>query len=124
MLYEVITMLPSQAFITRIHDMTQQAKSVQILQESEERYRKLVEASTNLVLLFNSTGYVFANPAALKALGYPHFESISEHNPIELFHPDEMEHVITSYSIHYTKLYEESYKATRFFLPPYLPCIL
>ncbi len=88
-----VYMLPSQAFITRIHDMTQQAKSVQILQESEERYRKLVEASTNLVLLFNSTGYVFANPAALKALGYPHFESISEHNPIELFHPDEMEQV-------------------------------
>ncbi len=71
-----------------IRDLTKQRKTEISLQESEEKYRTLVESSSDLIFLFDDKGNIFsANKAVLKALG-KRLENILGKNISELFPPD------------------------------------
>jgi len=58
------------------------------LQNSEERYRNLVEHSPDMILLHDFKNYVYANPAALKALGAIKEEDLIGKPVFEVIHPD------------------------------------
>ncbi|HPG41124.1 MAG TPA: PAS domain S-box protein [bacterium] len=51
-------------------EVSELKKTHTALQQSEERYRALVNASPNSVLVFQNGQYVFCNPAGAKLLGY------------------------------------------------------
>ena len=61
------------------HDITEQKraeeylrKSNEQLKESEERYRRLIELSSDTVIIQSEGKVVFINPAGLKLLGATH----------------------------------------------------
>ncbi len=58
------------------------------LQNSEERYRKLVEHSPDMILLHDFQNYVYANPAALRALGAAKEDDLLGKSVWEVIHPD------------------------------------
>ncbi len=58
------------------------------LQNSEARYRNLVEHSPDMILLHDFKNYVYANPAALKALGVIKEEDLIGKSVFEVIHPD------------------------------------
>ncbi len=58
------------------------------LQNSEERYRNLVEHSPDMILLHDFQNYVYANPAALRALGATKEEDLLGKSIWEVIHPD------------------------------------
>lgn len=57
-------------------DITEHRRAVDALRESEERYRRLVESSPIGVLIHREDRFQFANPAAVRLLGYDRPEEI------------------------------------------------
>ncbi len=68
-------------------DLTHRKQAENALRESEARYRELVEASPNSVLVVQEGRYVYANPAARRTLGYATDELIGM-PALALIHPD------------------------------------
>ncbi len=68
-------------------DITERRKAREELQESEEKFRGLVEGSTAAIWIHDGTHILYANPAALKMTGFT-FEEISRLNVMDLVHPD------------------------------------
>jgi len=60
----------------------------QALEESEGRFRKLVEASPDAIFVHCEGEIVFANPATLKLLGAETPEQIIGKNALDIVHPD------------------------------------
>lgn len=61
------------------------------LQNSEERYRNLVQNSPDMILLHDYQKYVYANPAALKTLGATKEEDFIGKSIFTVIHPDSWE---------------------------------
>lgn len=60
------------------------------LQKSEEKYRSLVENSTEAIFVVQDGFFVFSNPAAVNLAGFTH-EELFKKTYIELVHVDDME---------------------------------
>lgn len=56
--------------------------------QSEERYRRLVELSPDMILLHSEGRYVYANPAAVRILGARGPEDLAGKPVLEIIHPD------------------------------------
>lgn len=69
-------------------DISQRKRAEDALQESEERYRQLVDISPDGVLVHQGGKIIFINPAALKILGASHSEEITGKNVFDFIHPD------------------------------------
>jgi len=66
------------ALFHSFRDISERKRDEQILRESEERFRLLVEQSVDGILVHNAQGrYVDANPAACRMLGYSREEILS-----------------------------------------------
>lgn len=73
-------------------DITQRRKAEDALQESEERYRGLVESSHEIVQSIAPDGkFVFTNKAWRNALGYAE-EDLKDLTVFDIIHPDSLEH--------------------------------
>jgi len=59
-------------------DITGMRRAVDALRESEERYRRLVEFLPHGVGLIQDRKFVFANPAAVKMLGFDRLEEMTD----------------------------------------------
>jgi PAS domain S-box-containing protein len=73
--YGVVARTPGgtrhEGIVVTLHDATQQVVAARALRASEERYRTLVESTSDLVLSVTAGGdYLFVNAAWTKALGY------------------------------------------------------
>ena len=54
-----------------IRDITQRKRAESLVQESEARFRQIVENASDIIYRLDSNGYItYANPAALHAMGY------------------------------------------------------
>ncbi len=69
-------------------DITDFLRTVEALQESEERYRDLVELSPTAIYVDRHNRIVFVNPAAVQLFGGASAEQILGKTPFDLFHPD------------------------------------
>ncbi|HYL85490.1 MAG TPA: sigma 54-interacting transcriptional regulator [Candidatus Angelobacter sp.] len=76
-------------------DITERKRSGQALQQSEERYRNLVETATDAVLsVDHNSQIIFANPATTRIFGYQTSEMIRQ--PLTMLMPDFMRELHTA----------------------------
>ena len=69
-------------------DVTEQTWAEELLKESEERYRNLVELSTNAIYIAIDGKYVFSNRAGVRLLGASAPEDIVGREVIDFVHPE------------------------------------
>lgn len=78
-------------------DITDRKKMEDRLRFEEERFRALVEHSSDIVVHVNREGLIiYINPAVERLLGFSPEERIG-HNGLELFHPDDVNFVAESF---------------------------
>ena len=70
-------------------DVTKRKQVEQTLQESEERYRRLVELSPDAIVVVSEGKIVFANPAEATLMGASSSEELIGKSAIELLHPED-----------------------------------
>jgi two-component system cell cycle sensor histidine kinase/response regulator CckA len=69
-------------------DITEKTCAEEMLRESEERYRNLVEFSTNAIYIAIDGRYVFSNKAGVSLLGASAPEEIVDRQVLDFIHPD------------------------------------
>jgi PAS domain-containing protein len=74
-------------------DSIQRDKLEKVLRESEEKYRHVAENVNVGILVVQDLKIVFANTAISQYLGYTKDELLSNPNPFEFIHPDDIEMV-------------------------------
>jgi PAS domain S-box-containing protein len=67
-------------------DITERKLAEKALQGSEERYRALIEQSPTLVIIVQDEHVRYANPAAVRAIGYT-LEELGAKSPLDFVHP-------------------------------------
>lgn len=73
-------------------EITLRKKAEEVLQESEEKYRRIVENTTNVIMVTQPDGIIsYLSPSSKDILGYPPEELIGK-NPT-IFHPDDIKKV-------------------------------
>ena len=69
-------------------DITERKRAEEVLQQSEKRFRELVENSTDAIALLDPTGkLLWVGPSTERVLGYTEAESIGQ-NALDLVHRD------------------------------------
>ena len=74
--------------ITIIRDLTQHKQAIAALEESEQRYRGLVERSPLGIFIHSGGTVVFANSTAAQIVGYDSAEEMNGLDIFRLVHPD------------------------------------
>jgi two-component system, cell cycle sensor histidine kinase and response regulator CckA len=72
-------------------DVTQRKVAEEQLQESEERYRRLVDFSPYAIAVYFEGKFVFANPAAIKLIGATDESQLIGTPFMNIIHPDDVE---------------------------------
>jgi PAS domain S-box-containing protein len=70
-------------------DITDRKRIEEELRDSEERYRKIIEASSDAILLRSPKSIIYANPAALKLFRANHPGNLIGKQYLDLVHPDD-----------------------------------
>lgn len=78
---------------TIARDITQQKLLESSLQESEKRYRTLIEMAPEAVVVHQDGRFVYANCAALGIFGARALDQLQQNSLLDLVHPDEREAV-------------------------------
>jgi diguanylate cyclase (GGDEF)-like protein/PAS domain S-box-containing protein len=92
-----------------LEDITDRKQAEEALQESEDRYRRLVENASDMVYKTDENGYfTFVNPAVLRITGYEEEEIIGKHYKI-LIRPDMFKEVITFFANQLIKGIQNTY---------------
>jgi two-component system, cell cycle sensor histidine kinase and response regulator CckA len=76
-----------------IRNITERARSEEMLRKSEERYRRLVEFLPDAVMVHSFGKFVFVNPAAVKLLGAHDASELLDKPVLDIVHPDNKESV-------------------------------
>jgi PAS domain S-box-containing protein len=77
-----------------MRDVSTKAKVEAALRESEERFRRLAEASPDSITLAVGGRYVYANPVALRILGVTAFDQIRDLDPWSRVPPERREAIL------------------------------
>ncbi len=78
---------PARHIVAR--DITSRKKAEAALQESMERYRRMVEEFPDAVFINRGDAIVFANPAALRMVGAASAAEVVGKSPLAIVHPDD-----------------------------------
>ncbi len=70
-------------------DVTRLKRQEAALRDSEERYRRLVEATPDAVLVHQNGEIIFANSACLTLFGASRADQVTGKSPMQFLHPDE-----------------------------------
>jgi diguanylate cyclase (GGDEF)-like protein/PAS domain S-box-containing protein len=69
-------------------DVTEKRRADELLRESEERYRNVVEASPDAIFVHMDNKLTFVNSAAVRLIGVASADELVGHDIMELVHPD------------------------------------
>ena len=84
-----------QIVLSIARDITERKKAEEIIKESEERYRTLIETSPNAILLINLEDKItFANKLSAQMFGYDNTEDLIGLTPVDIVSREDFEHVI------------------------------
>ena len=96
-------------FVATLRDVTEKKKCENILYESKEQYRYLVEQAKDLIYQTNVTGYfTYANRGALTMIGYTREEIIGKHF-LEVVRPDYRTKALTFYTRQVKRRIQDSF---------------
>jgi PAS domain S-box-containing protein len=91
------------------HTESDRKRAEEVLRESEERYRSLVDNASDIVFRTDETGhFTFVNPVGIRIMGYEEEEIIGRHYPT-LIRPDMREEVIRFFGIQFVKRLQNTY---------------
>ncbi len=77
------------AVIGTLIDISERKRTEEIVRRQEERFRSLIEKSTDIVILINKEGLmIYVSPAITGVLGYSPEEYMAM-DPSQIFHPDD-----------------------------------
>ena len=75
-----------------VQDVTERRQTEKVLQESEERYRVVIQGAHDMIQSIRPDGsFIFVNPAWLQTLGYTE-EELPGLNMFNIIHPESMAH--------------------------------
>ncbi len=80
-------------FLTTVVDITDRLRAEEALQESEARYRTLIEWSPVPMLLHRQGRILYANPAVVRLLRMPNAEALVGQSILDITAPDEAAYV-------------------------------
>jgi PAS domain S-box-containing protein len=83
-------------FTTIISDITEHKKLESLLQESEERYRALVDLAPDAILVHRDGKIYYANASALRIFGADTYDELVKHNLLDLIVSEDRENARTS----------------------------
>jgi two-component system cell cycle sensor histidine kinase/response regulator CckA len=88
---ELVELAGQRCLLGLSYDVTERKQAEEAVRKSEERFRALVENSTEaIVLVDRAGGVVYQSPSAFRILGYTTEERLGR-NAFELVHPDDLE---------------------------------
>lgn len=70
-------------------DVTAERRALEALEESEDRYRRLIEASPDMIAVQAGGRYVFVNAAGARMLGMSSPEELEGRRLLDFVHPDD-----------------------------------
>lgn len=84
-------------YLLVFNDVTLQKQSRQLLEESEMKFRKMVEHGMDIIMTTGNDGIInYVSPSATNILGYEEDEVLGKHFT-EFLHPDDLPHVMDVY---------------------------
>jgi PAS domain S-box-containing protein len=83
----------------------ERSRAMSALDLTEDRYRRLVEATLEGICIHDGKRILDVNPSLAATLGYEVFEVIG-HSPLEYIHPESMPDVLQRLAANYTGAYE------------------
>lgn len=98
-LYEVIrnsSDRPSK-MVGTVHDVTERRRTEEALRQSEERFRALVQRSSDIIAVFERDGSIrYVSPSVQRLLGYDPEEFLGE-TLANYVHPEDVERIMTAF---------------------------
>ncbi len=76
-----------------IHDISERVASVQALQESEKRFRLVIDSAPDTIFIQTGGNFAFVNNAALKLFGVKHETQLLNRPVLEHIHPKDRDNV-------------------------------
>ena len=82
-------------------DITERKKSIELLKNSESKFRYLAEQSPNMIFINYNGKVVYVNQKCIELLGYSHKEFYNDNfNFLSLIDPEKRDLVIENYNLH------------------------
>jgi PAS domain S-box-containing protein len=83
----------NEELLVKVARLVERHRMEEVLKESEERYRRLVELSPDAIVVHQQGKFTYVNPAALKLWGATTPEDLIGKSIFEVVHPDYCSHV-------------------------------
>ncbi|MBO6781882.1 MAG: PAS-domain containing protein [Alphaproteobacteria bacterium] len=88
--------LPGDGWVCVFTDITAERRALNALEESEDRYRRLSEASPDMIAVHAEGRFRFVNPAGAHLLGVSSPDELIGRRVLDFVHPDDHESARTS----------------------------
>ena len=81
--------VPTGGWVCVFTDVTAERRALSALEESEDRYRRLTEASPDMIAVHTRGRFVFVNPAGAHLLGVSSVDDLLGRRLLDFVHPDD-----------------------------------